>query len=220
MQVTRRSLAKISLSAVALHGGAMAFLSQALADGENVLSRDAILRDPDIPATGNPDGDVTVVEYLDYQCPYCRKVHPILEQAAHEDGRTRLVYKNWPVFGEDSVYSAQMALAAREQGKYVQAHAALIGLNTKVTATVTDKALADAGIDVERAKAERVKNIQAIGAVLKRNHAQAEALGLRGTPGFIIGKFRVPGALSLENFKLAIADARKALAQDAKDGKK
>jgi protein-disulfide isomerase len=85
---------------------------------------------------------------------------------------------------------------------------------------VTDKALADAGIDVERAKAERVKNIQAIGAVLKRNHAQAEALGLQGTPGFIIGKFRVPGVLSLENFKLAIADARVALAQDAKDGKK
>lgn len=219
MHVTRRSLAKISLSAFALQGSAAAFLSHALAD-ENVLSRDAILRDPDIPATGNPDGDVTVVEYLDYQCPYCRKVHPILEQVAREDGRVRLVYKNWPVFGEDSVYAAQMALAAREQGKYTQAHAALISLNTKVTATVTDKALADAGIDLERAKAERVKNIQAIGAVLKRNHAQAEGLGLQGTPGFIIGKFRVPGVLTLAQFKQAIGDARVALANEPKDGGK
>jgi protein-disulfide isomerase len=220
MHVTRRSLAKISLSALALQGSAAAFLTRALADDKDVLSRDAILRDPDIPATGNPDGDVTVVEYLDYQCTYCRKVHPILEQAAREDGRVRLVYKNWPVFGEDSVYAAQMALAAREQGKYTQAHAALISVNTKVTATLTDKALADAGIDLERAKAERVKNIEAIGAVLKRNHAQAEGLGLQGTPGFIIGKFRVPGVLTLAQFKQAIGDARVALANEPKkDGK-
>ncbi len=216
MPLTRRSLAKISLSALLMQGAAAGLGVSAQAEEEDVLSRRLMLHDPEIPASGNPEGDVTIVEYLDYQCPYCRKVHPVLEQLAREDGKLRLVYKNWPILGESSIYAAQMALAAREQGKYAAAHDALISLTAKLTTTATDDALAGAGIDVERARAVLVKDVAAIGAVLKRNAAQAKGLGLQGTPGFIVGKFRVPGVLQPAQFKQAIADARKAMAQERK----
>jgi protein-disulfide isomerase len=216
MPLNRRSLAKLSLTALVLQGGGIGLLSRAQADDENVLSRRLMLRDPEIPASGNPDGDVTIIEYLDYQCPYCRKIHPVLESLAREDAKLRLVYKNWPILGDASIYAAQMALAAREQGKYAQAHEALISLTSKLTTTVTDTTLAKAGVDVERARGVLVKDVAAIGAVLKRNAAQAKGLDFQGTPGFIVGKFRVPGPLAADQFKMAIADARKALASEPK----
>ncbi len=169
----------------------------------------AVLRDPEIPAAGNAKGDITIVEFSDYQCPHCKTSHVHLERAAKEDGRIRLVFKSWPIFGEQSVYAAQMALAAREQNKYNEAHRALMLVKGQITPERTQKALADAGIDVARAQDYLNKNVKTIGAILKRNHDQAEAFGFQGTPAFIIGKFRVPYPLDLATFKLAIADARK-----------
>lgn len=189
---------------------AATFGASALAQ-ENVLSEALVLRDPAIPAAGNPNGDITIVEFSDYQCPYCRKAHPVLQKVARDDGNIRLVFKIWPVFGAASVYAGQMVLAARAQKKYNEAHSALITLDDRLTDAAVDKTLAAAGIDVVRAKKDLRENIKEIGAVLKRNHAQADALGFQGTPSFIIGKFRVPGALSEEMFKQAVADARKAL---------
>jgi protein-disulfide isomerase len=177
---------------------------------ETVLTEALVLRDPDIPVAGNPNGDITIVEYFDYQCPYCRKVEPELKQVVHDDGKVRLVQKDWPVLGPVSVVAARMALACRYQDKYLQAHDALIGVNSKLTEPRIRELLAGAGIDVDRATRDLDTNAKAIDAILARNNDQASAFGFNGTPSFIVGKFRVPGVLTMEQFGMAIADARKA----------
>ena len=177
---------------------------------ENVLTEALVLRDPEIPVAGNANGDITIVEYFDYQCPYCRKVDPELRQLVHDDGKIRLVQKDWPVLGEVSVIAARLALACKYQDKYIQAHEALIGVNSKLTEPRIRELLAGAGIDVDRATTDLATNAKAIDAILARNNDQATAFGFNGTPSFIVGKFRVPGVLTVAQFQLAIADARKA----------
>jgi protein-disulfide isomerase len=182
-------------------------------DDGNVLNEAAVLRDPDIPVAGNADGNITIVEWFDYQCPYCRKLEPELQQAVKGDGKVRLVFKDWPILGPASVYASRLALATKFQGKFVEAHTALIGLDVKLTEPGARDRLAKAGIDVDRALADLETNRDAIAAVLKRSDTQATAFGFQGTPAFIIGKFRVPGPLTREQFGQAIADARKAAAR-------
>jgi protein-disulfide isomerase len=185
----------------------------AQSDGdEKVLTEALVLRDPEIPAAGNVDGDITIVEYFDYQCPYCRKIEPELRQVVQDDGKVRLVLKDWPILGEVSVIAARMALASKFQGKYIQAHEALIGVNSKLTEPRIRELLAGAGIDIGRLNRDLVTNAKAIDAILARNSDQATAFGFKGTPSFIVGKFRVPGILTMAQFDQAIADARKAAA--------
>ena len=177
---------------------------------DNVLTESAVLRDPEIPVAGNADGDVTIVEYFDYNCPYCRKVEPELRQVVQDDGKVKLVYKDWPVLGPVSVVAAKMALATKYQDKYVAAHDALMGTASRLTEPRIRELLAGVG---DRAAKDLETNAKAIDAILARNNDQATAFGFKGTPAFIIGKFRVPGALTMAQFDQAIADARKAAAK-------
>jgi protein-disulfide isomerase len=181
-------------------------------DEEKVLTEALVLRDPDIPVAGNVDGDITIVEYFDYQCPYCRKIEPELRQVVQDDGKVRLVLKDWPILGEVSVIAARVALASKFQDKYLVAHEALIGVNSKLTEPRIRELLAGAGIDVDRLNRDLVTNAKAIDAILARNRDQAMAFGFKGTPSFIVGKFRVPGILTMAQFDQVIADARKAAA--------
>ena len=181
-------------------------------DDEMVLTEALVLRDPDIPVTGNPNGDITIVEYFDYNCPYCRKIAPELAQVVQDDGKVRLVLKDWPILGPVSVVASRMALACKYQDKYVAAHDALIGVASKLTEPRIRELLTGAGIDVDRADRDLAANAKAIGAILARNGDQASAFGFRGTPSFIVGKFRVPGVLTMPQFEQVIADARKAAA--------
>jgi protein-disulfide isomerase len=91
-------------------------------DDDDVLNEALVLRDPDIPVAGKADGDITIVEWFDYQCPYCRKLEPELQQAVKDDGKVRLVFKDWPILGPASVYASRLALATKFQGKFVEAH--------------------------------------------------------------------------------------------------
>jgi protein-disulfide isomerase len=209
-------LGKVSVAIaiwVALVAAAIPSTSWAQAAGDDVLSRDAVLRDPDIPALGNAQGDITIVEYFDYQCPYCKKTAPELAQVVTEDGKVKLVLKDWPIFGPASTYAARMALASKYQDKYEAAHDALIAAKAKLSEAAVDDLLAKAGVDVTRAATDRDTHSAEIDALLARNDAQARAFGFEGTPGFIIGTFRVPGALNTAGYKRAIADARKAAAK-------
>jgi protein-disulfide isomerase len=181
-------------------------------NGETVLTEALVLRDPDIPVAGNADGDITIVEYFDYQCPYCRKVAPELRQVVQDDGKVRLVLKDWPILGPVSVTASRMALASKYQDKFLAAHDALIGVNSKLTEPRIRELLTGAGIDVDRLDRDLAGNAKAIDAILARNNAQASAFGFNGTPSFIVGKFRVPGVLTMAQFDQAIADARKAAA--------
>src|SRR6202163_1061926 len=180
---------------------------------ETVLTEALVLRDPDIPVAGNADGDVTIVEYFDYQCPYCRKIEPELRQVVQDDGKVRLVLKDWPVLGPVSVIAARMALASKFQDKYLKAHEALIGVSSKLTEPRISELLTDAGIDVDRLTRDLATHAKEIDAILARNNDQATAFGFRGTPSFIVGKFRVPGVLTMAEFEQVIADARKAKAK-------
>jgi protein-disulfide isomerase len=204
----RETLALLGVGAVTL--GIAPGVALAQGAGDNVLTEALVLRDPDIPVAGNADGDVNIVEYFDYQCPYCRKIEPELRQVVQDDGKVRLVWKDWPILGPISVVASRMALATKYQDKYRQAHEALIGVNSKLTEPRINELLAGAGIDVDRAKRDLETNAKAIDALLARNNDQATAFGFRGTPAFIVGKFRVPGVLTMAEFTQVIADARKA----------
>ena len=186
------AIAVISLSAVAL--------------GEqpgDILSRDSVLRDPD-------NGNLTIVEFFDYQCPYCKKLAPELAKLVQDDGNIRIVLKDWPIFGDASVSAAKLALASKYQNKYAQAHDALIGADTKLTEATVNDLLAKAGVDVAAATSDLQTHEKSIDDLLARNGAQAEAFGFQGTPGFIVGTFRIPGVLEMNVFKQVIADARAA----------
>jgi protein-disulfide isomerase len=177
---------------------------------DDTLSRDSVLRDPEIPALGNPQGDLTVVEYFDYQCPYCKKLAPEIAQVIHDDGKIRLVLKDWPIFGPVSKSAAQLALAAKYQSKYQEAHDALISAKEKLSDTNIAELLSKAGVDVDKAKQDLQAHQKTIDDLLIRNNAQADAFGFQGTPGFIVGFFRVPGVVEMKVFKQIIADARAA----------
>ena len=185
--------------------GAMPGRAQAQAEPTEAL----VLHDADNPVFGNPDGDITIVEWFDFNCPYCRKLEPDLRQVVHDDGKVRLVLKDWPILGPVSVVAARVALACKFQGKYDKAHDAMIGVSSKLTEPRIYELIAGAGVDVDRAKKDLATNAKAIDGMLARNNEAAEGLGFQGTPAFIVGKFRVPGVLTMDQFEQVIADARK-----------
>ena len=204
----KRSALLASLCAVAV--ALVALSAVAFAEQPDILSRDNVLRDPDIPDLGNPTGDLTVVEFFDYQCPYCKKLAPDLAKLVQEDGKIRLVLKDWPIFGDASVLAAKMALASKYQNKYAAAHDALIGANGKRTAAIINDLLAKAGVDVATAASDLQAHEKSIDDLLARNSDQADAFGFDGTPGFVVGTFRVPGVVEMKVFKMIVADARAA----------
>ncbi len=179
-------------------------------DSEDILSRDSILHDVANPVLGNPNGDITIVAYFDYQCPYCKKVEPDLMKVVREDGKVRLVMKDWPIFGPPSGIAARLVLATQYQNKYEESHQALMAFKGTLTETGLRDTLANVGVDIAKADADLDEHKSEIDGVVKRNTMQAQAFGFLGTPAFIIGTFRVPGVLEPAMFKQAIADARAA----------
>lgn len=178
--------------------------------------RDAILNDPAAPVAGNPKGDLTIVSFFDYNCPFCKKSEPDLERLVKADGKIRLVYKDWPILTEASVTGAHLALAAKYQGKYDVAHRALMGISgRRIPAEQMREAVRASGVDMDRLDADLSAHADEITALLRRNLAQAESLGLQGTPAYLIGQYRVTSALNYDSFKKAVADAR-ALAAKSK----
>ncbi|WP_256753976.1 DsbA family protein [Mesorhizobium sp. Mes31] len=167
---------------------------------------DDILRDKQSPVGGNVEGNVTMVEFFDYNCPYCRQVAPIMAQAVADDPQLKIVYKEFPILGPASVFAAKAALAADRQGKYVEFHKALFGAKTRVTEAVVLKVAAEAGLDVARMQTDMQK--PEIQASIDRNMELAQALKITGTPGFIVGDQIFPGATDLETMKKLIERAR------------
>jgi protein-disulfide isomerase len=172
-------------------------------------SSEAILNDPTSPTGGNPKGNLTIVTFFDYNCPFCKKAEPDLERVVKEDGQIRLVYKDWPILTKASVYGAQMALAAKYQGKYDAVHAALMGIpGPKIPEDRMLAAIQTSGVDMQRLEADLQLHADEISATLKKYLAQADSLELQGTPAYIVGRFRVTSALTYSQFKQAVGDAR------------
>jgi protein-disulfide isomerase len=163
------------------------------------------------PATGSIHGDVTIVEYFDYDCPVCRRIEPELLKLVAGDPKLRLVRKDWPVFGEASVYAAYCAFAAAREGKYASAHEALIGSRKDLDSKEdVQQVLRDAGFDLSRIEADIALHTDDYKAALARNRREADELGLRGTPGLIVGDQLVPGGLDYAQLERLIAQARRA----------
>jgi len=169
--------------------------------------RKDLLEDPDSPVAGNPQGDVTLVEFFDYRCPYCKQVEPALEKLIADDRQLRFVYKEFPVLGQDSVLASRAALASRKQGKYDAFHRAMMALKGQIDEAAVYKVAGSVGLDVDRLKKDMAS--PDIARALKANADLADALDIRGTPGFVIGNEIVPGAVDLKSLKALIADARK-----------
>jgi protein-disulfide isomerase len=171
----------------------------------------SILNDPDSPATGNPKGDVTIVAFLDYNCPFCKKATPALNKVVEKDGKIRLVYKDWPVLSEASVYGARLALAAKYQGKYETVHQALMAIRgVKISKANMLEVVSDSEVNMSRLNADLQEHSGEISALLKRNAAEAESLGLVGTPVFLIGPYKVAAAIDYDQFKQVVGDTRAA----------
>lgn len=149
------------------------------------------------PPAGAPEGKVTIVEYFDYDCPVCRGMEPELQKFILKHPKVRLIRKDWPVFGDASIYAALCSFAAAREGKYSIAHDALISSKGDLDArSDVQTVLREAGFDVKKIDADIASHEKEYRATIARNEAEASALGLRGTPGLIIGHELIPGSLN------------------------
>lgn len=167
-----------------------------------------VLNDPNAPVQGNPAGDVTVIEYFDYQCPYCKSNHPLLMDEVARDGGSRLILKDWPIFGPASLHATQLVLGAQRQGEYAAAQAALMATKGRLTEAQIDSTLQDAGIDIAAASAAHDAEKDRWAALLDRNAAQAQGFGFMGTPSYIVGMTMFPGVIDQATLREAIKAAR------------
>ncbi len=167
----------------------------------------ALMTDPESPIAGNPNGDVTIVEFSDYQCPYCKRAHTAVKSVMASDAKVKLIFKDLPILGEASRIAAVAALASVKQGKHLDFHNALLEFNGKLDSDRIFQIAGTVGLDVPKLKADMED--PAIKKLIERNMALAQALGVRGTPAFVIGNQFVPGAVDAETLKQLIADARK-----------
>ena len=169
--------------------------------------RTELERDPNAPVLGNPDGDVTVVEFFDYNCPYCKKVADVMKSLIEKDPGVRLVYREWPIINRDSLFASRAALAARRQGKYEELHWALMA-QPRVTEKSTMRAARALGLDMARLRSDMghrdVARHIALSMDLARN------LGINGTPSFVIGDRVKRGLIPLNELFQYVREARAA----------
>jgi protein-disulfide isomerase len=180
------------------------------ANTSKVLSanRAALEQDLNAPVLGNPDGDVTVVEFFDYNCPYCRRVKPHMDALLAADTNVRVVYREWPILGEGSVFAARAALASRNQGKYDEFHWALMGLNGRVEEANVIRVAGQIGLDIPQLR----KDMEApeVAEHIETSMGLARALGFNGTPSFVIGEALAPGLIEADQMIELVNQARAA----------
>lgn len=157
---------------------------------------------------GNPDGDVTVVEFLDYRCGFCKRAHPVVEELLDRDPNIRLIVKEFPILGPDSVLAGKMALAALDldRSKYGELSDRLMTYNGNVTEQVAYRIAGEVGFDIADLKS--LAGSTEIDDRLQRNYQLAQGLGLQGTPAFVIGTEVVRGFLPVEEMIAAVQSAR------------
>lgn len=164
-----------------------------------------LLNDSSSPVSGNPAGEVTLVEFFDYRCGYCKRVAAAVTQLQQDDVRVKVVYKDLPILGEASEFAAKAALASKAQGKHQVFHEALLAANGDITKDSILSIAREVGLDAKRLETDMANPEWQM--VIDRNRALARDLGINGTPGFIVGTELVPGALELNGLKDLIARA-------------
>lgn len=168
--------------------------------------RDDIIAGPSTMVAGNPEGDVTLVEFFDYRCGYCRRVAPDVMTLIEEDSGIRLAMMEFPILGEESMVAARAALAADKQDMYWEMHLELLNFRGTYDADSIRAIAADLGMNPDRLIADMAS--PDVDAMINRNYELAQALGINGTPAFIVGQTIVPGAISLQALQDLIEQAR------------
>ena len=156
--------------------------------------RAALERDPNAPVLGNPDGDVTVVEFFDYNCPYCQRAGEQVNEALGLDDGIRVVMREWPILGEGSVWAARAALASRSQGMYPEFHQALMNARNRLGETTVLKIAADVGLDVAQLRTDM--DAPEVTAHIETSMQLAQQLGFSVTPSFVVGETLAPGLIT------------------------
>ncbi|MFV1878107.1 DsbA family protein [Nioella sp.] len=173
--------------------------------------RQLLERDSNAPVLANPDGDVTIVEFFDYNCPYCRRAVPAVEGLIEADPGIRLVYREWPILGEGSVFAARAALAARQQGFYEEFHWALMGMNGRAEERSVLRIAEEVGLDIDRLRADM--EAPEVAEHIETSIRLADLLGITGTPTFILGDNLVPGAVEQDVLQRLVDEVREEQAQ-------
>lgn len=162
--------------------------------------------DPNAPVIGNPSGDVTIVEFFDYNCPYCKRATDVVDRLLEDDSNIRLVYREWPILSEGSVFAARAALAARKQNKYAEMHKALMSAS-RVDETVSIQIAKDLNLDIEKLRAD-MEGAE-VDAHIRLSMELAQGLKINGTPTFVVGDFVGPGLIPYEQLAEAVANQRR-----------
>lgn len=171
-------------------------------------NKDALFNDEKSPFIGNAKGDVTVVEFFDYNCGYCKKVLPTINDLIKSEPNVKFVFKDLPILGPTSETAAKWALAAQKQGKYFEYHQKLMENAKPITDDVLAELAKAAGLDVAKMKVDADSSDVLL--QIEKNRTLAQSMGLGGTPAFIIGDTVMPGAVGLDQMKKAVSDARAA----------
>lgn len=171
-------------------------------------NQETLYKDPASPEAGNPKGDVTVVEFFDYNCHFCKGAFPSIQTLLEKDKNVRVVFKELPILGQSSITAAKWALAADKQHKYYAFHSAMMENKDPISDDLLESVAKKVGMDVDKAKGY-VSSSDAM-VQLQKNHTLAADLGISGTPGFIIGDNISRGAIPLEDMQKMIADLRAA----------
>jgi protein-disulfide isomerase len=181
-------------------------------DRQQASSRAAIaaakdtLVDSADPIGGNPKGDVTIVEFFDTRCPYCRKLEPAMDELLAGDHGVRLVYKDLPILGPASVLGSKALLAAQKQGGYEKLRAAIMAAPPDTSKQIIQAATQQLGLDWKRL--EHDMDDPAIAARIQANLKLAHAIGIEGTPALVIGGEMIPGAVDLAQLQKSVATVR------------
>lgn len=160
------------------------------------------------PVLGNPAGRLAIAEFFDYRCPYCRRMHPVVSRLLREDHDIRFVAKNWPILGPVSRTAARVALAANWQGRFAAVHDALFSVPGKLDDAAVRDAATGADVDMLRLDHDLAQRADLLDDTLGDVALDAASLGLQGTPGFVIGPYLVPGALSYDDMRGLVDKAR------------
>ena len=172
--------------------------------------RTALERDPATPVVGNPNGDVTIVEFFDYNCGYCKMMFPKVWEYVQNDGNIRWVLKDLPSLGETSDLAARAGLAAQKQGKYFEMHQAMITHNGSLSEEDIIACAKTVGLDME--KFEKDRKDPALSKVINANRALAQQFEFFGIPDFIIGDFISNGAMMGDELNVNVTAFREAAA--------
>lgn len=171
--------------------------------------RQALERDRNGIVLGNPDGDVTLTEFFDYNCPFCKKITPTMQRLIGSDPQLRVVFREWPVFGAGSEFAARAALAALDQGKYWQVHSSLMAMRDRAAEPSVMRVVRRVGLDEAKLREDMYSD--RVEDHIARSFMLADHMGLVGTPTLIAGDEALFGDQSFDDLKALVARARKTL---------